>query len=156
MLQASESLGLSRVNGGNKVHGGGVHTVAHAGRLRAVIEDMAEMSFALFAGDFGTDHAEAAVRRFVNLVVDRLVKGRPTTAGIVLGLGRKQRCAATLADIGSFLKVVVVFSCVCPLGALLPEDAIFFWGEDSPPFRFRPGNFFYSGFVLFHGRFGSK
>ena len=48
----------------DEVHGGGVHAVAQAGWLGAVIEDVAEMRLAASAPDFGAFDAERGIALF--------------------------------------------------------------------------------------------
>jgi len=102
---------------------------------------MAEVAVAFFAGDLDANHAEAGVARDIDGVVDRLVKCRPTAAGVVLGFGQKQRRAAGFADVGAVLEMMIVFAGERPLGAFLPEDAVFLRGQCGPPFGLCLNNF---------------
>src|SRR5579871_5987716 len=63
-----------------------VHAVAQAGRLGAVIEDVAEMAAATAAVHLGTDHAEGTVLRFANRVLERLIEARPAGAAFEFGV----------------------------------------------------------------------
>src|SRR5262245_47278698 len=68
-----------------------VHAVTPAGRLRAIVEDVAEMAAAAAAVHLGPRHAEGAVGVGADGIVERLVEARPTGAALELGLGGKQR-----------------------------------------------------------------
>src|SRR6202048_771070 len=71
-----------------------VHAVAQAGRLRAVVEDVAEMAAAATAVNFGAQHAEGAVLGLADGVLERLIKTRPAGAALEFGVGREQRQGA--------------------------------------------------------------
>src|SRR4051794_36965420 len=71
-----------------------VHAVTQAGRLRAVVEDVAEMAAAAAAMDFGAQHAEGTVLGLPHRVVERLPETRPAGAALELGVGGKQRQVA--------------------------------------------------------------
>ena len=66
--------------GRDKVHRGGVDAVAQAGRVGAVIKNMAKVAVAFVAGDLDANHAEAGVACLVDGAIDRLEKRRPTAA----------------------------------------------------------------------------
>src|SRR5580693_5967838 len=68
-----------------------VHAVAQAGRLRAIVEDVAEMAAAATAVNFGAQHAEGAVLGLADGVLERLIKTRPAGAALEFGVGREQR-----------------------------------------------------------------
>ena len=78
--------------GGTETKGGAVDAETLAGRLRPVLEHVAQVSLALAASDF---HPRPALDRVVRLPLDsllllvrgdRLVERRPASARIVLGL----------------------------------------------------------------------
>ena len=79
-----------------EVERAGVDAVAQAGRLGAVVEDVAEVGVAAAADDFGAAHEEAVVGLGLDGVVDRLVEeARPAGAGVELGArSRTARLAA--------------------------------------------------------------
>src|ERR1700744_1928551 len=62
-----------------------VHAVAQACRLRAGVEDVAEMAAATAAMDLGAQHAEGAVLRLADRVLKRLIEARPAGAALELG-----------------------------------------------------------------------
>src|SRR3954471_20404133 len=90
-----------------EVHGDAVHAVAQPGRLRAVVEDVAEMPAATRAMDLGARHEERVVGRGLDRAVDWLVEARPTGAGVELGLGGEERLAAGRAGEGALALLVV-------------------------------------------------
>src|SRR4051812_35405916 len=101
-----------------------VHAVTEPGRLRPVVEDVAEMRFAKRAGYLGAGHAEAGVvgREHV-LLGDRLPEARPAGAGIILGVGDEERVVATDAAIEAGRMVVPIGAGEGRLGALLAGHA---------------------------------
>src|ERR1700676_3557435 len=85
-LQASGRRGSRRM----KYHCKAVHAVAQAGRLRAIVEDVAEMAAAAAAVNFGPQHAKSAVFGFADGILERLVTARPAGAALELRLRREQ------------------------------------------------------------------
>ncbi len=75
-----------------------VDAVAQSGRLRAVVEDVAEMSAAAAAMHLGADHAVGAILGLADIAFDRLVEARPARAALELGVeansGRSQPAQA--------------------------------------------------------------
>src|SRR5690606_10112268 len=71
-----------------------VYAVAQAGRRRAVVEDMAEMTAAAAAMHFGADHAEGRIPAFPHSLGNLAPEARPSGAGLELGLGRIDRQVA--------------------------------------------------------------
>src|ERR1700736_2785272 len=71
-----------------------VHAVAQARRLRAVVEDVAEMAAAAAAMYFGAQHAEGAVLGLADRVLQRLIEARPAGAAFELGVRGEQRQVA--------------------------------------------------------------
>ena len=65
-----------------------------SGRLRAVIEDMAEMTAATPAQGLGPHHHEGAIGLLDNGVGQRLIEARPAGAALELRLRREQRQVA--------------------------------------------------------------
>src|SRR3954470_17813909 len=86
-----------------------VDAVAQSGRSRTVLEHMAEMTIALRAQHFGSDHAVADVAFFVDMLVGR---GRgeagPAAAGIEFCVGFEQRLAAAGAGVGPLAMLMFV------------------------------------------------
>src|SRR5258707_15280281 len=92
-----------------------VHAVAQAGRLRPIVEHVAEMAAATAAVNFGPQHPKSAVLGFADGVFERLIKARPAGAALELGLRREQRQVAAgaarreggaLAKPNPFLRVI--------------------------------------------------
>ena len=71
-----------------------VHAVAQAGRLRPIVEDVAEMAAAAAAMNFGAQHPEGAVFGLADGVLERLVEARPAGAALKFGLRGEQRQVA--------------------------------------------------------------
>src|SRR6202020_2630239 len=71
-----------------------IHAVAQAGRLRPVVEDVAEMAAAAAAMNFGPQHPEGAVLGLADRVVERLIEARPAGAALEFGLRGEQRQVA--------------------------------------------------------------
>src|SRR5581483_326046 len=93
------------------------------GRLRAVIEDVAEVRAAAAALDLGADHAVARVLDLGDgVLVERLPEARPAGARLELGLGREERLPAADAAVGARVVVVPVSAGEGPLGALVARD----------------------------------
>src|ERR1700685_311073 len=63
-----------------------VHAIAQAGRLRPVVEDMAEMAAAAMARHRRARHAERAIGGLVDGLVQRRPKARPAGAAFEFGL----------------------------------------------------------------------
>src|ERR1700759_26022 len=78
-----------------------VHAVAQAGRLRSVVENVAEMAAAAAAMDLGAQHAEGAVFRLADRILQRLVEAGPAGAAFELGVGGEQRQVAAGAGEGA-------------------------------------------------------
>src|ERR1700743_482349 len=68
-IRTGKALGRGR-RGRMKHHRKAVHTAAQAGRLRPIVEHVAEMTAATTTVDFGPDHAEGAVLMFADGVVE--------------------------------------------------------------------------------------
>src|SRR2546430_13240687 len=71
-----------------------VDAIAQAGRLRSVVEDMAEMAAAAAAMHLSACHAEGAVLGLAERIFQRLIEARPAGAAFEFGVGRKQRQVA--------------------------------------------------------------
>src|SRR3954447_4599384 len=68
-----------------------VDAVAQAGRFRSIVEDVAEMTAAAAAMNFGPQHSEGAVLGLAHRVFDWLIEAGPTRAALELGLRGEQR-----------------------------------------------------------------
>src|SRR5690606_16665946 len=95
-----------------------VHAVALAGRLRAVVEDVAEVAVAAGAARLDPHHAVRAVFEEPDPVRrDGLPEARPARAGLVLGLGAEALEVAHRAAVGARLLGVPVDAGEGPFGA---------------------------------------
>ena len=128
-LEKRAGISWSRVSFPGEFEGGGVDAVAEAGWCGAVVEDVAEVGFALAALDFGPPHEEAVVGLGFDVVlVYGCGEAWPPGSRIKLSLGTEQVVAATDALVDSGLMVVPVRARVGSLGSLLPSDMKLFWG----------------------------
>src|SRR6478609_1078355 len=75
---------------GREIHRDAVHAVAQAGRLRAVVEDVAEMAAATAAMHFGAHGAEREVRARRDGLVERRPEARPAGMAVEFRARRKQ------------------------------------------------------------------
>src|ERR1700722_8083365 len=112
-----------------------VHAVAQAGRLRTVIEDVAEMAAAATAMNFATQHAEGAVFPFAHGIVERLIEARPAGAAFEFGFRREQRQVAAGAGEDTFAVLLQQRAGPRTLGAFLAEDFILLRRELGAPLR---------------------
>src|SRR4029077_14783579 len=93
--------------GGDELHGSRVHAVAQPRRLRAVLEDVAEMAAAARADDLDPAHEPGVVDVLVDrLLVDGGPEARPARAGLELRVGAEELLAAAGAHVGA-LGVIV-------------------------------------------------
>ena len=81
-LRAQASTAVGRLEGQRHA----VDAVALAGRRRAVVEDVAEMTAAAAAMDFGAGHEQRIVDLEADRIGQRFPETRPAGAGIELGL----------------------------------------------------------------------
>ncbi len=125
-----------------------VHAVAQPGRLRPVVEHMAEMAAAAAAMHFGPQHHEGAVLGGGHRIGQRLVEARPAGAAVELGLGGEQRLVATGASEGSLAMLLVQRAAVGPLGAMLAQDAVLRRGQLAMPLLRGPGHLEALGLAL--------
>src|SRR5437868_1274208 len=82
-----------------KIERHAVHAVALSGRLRTVVENVAEVAAAAAAMNFGSCHEKAAVALGFDRLVERRPKAWPAGATVELSVRRKQRLTATGAVI---------------------------------------------------------
>src|SRR5262249_49017510 len=112
----------------------GVHAVALAGRLGAVIEDVAQMAATAFTEDFVARHEEATVCFSCDAVFRKgLPKARPARTGIKLRLRVEKRVAAAGTEIGSLVFALGVFAGERPLRALFAKHVVLVRSQDPPP-----------------------
>ena len=123
------AISRGRVSFPGKFQGSGVYAVAEAGWCGAVVEDMAEVGFALAAQDSGPPHEEAVVGfAFDVVLVYGCGKTWPSGSRIKLSIGTEQVVAAANALVDSGLMVVPVRSRVGAFGSLLTSNVELFWG----------------------------
>jgi hypothetical protein len=119
----------------DEIHRGRVHTVAQAGRLRTIFENMANMRAAAVAHHFGPMHAVAAVDGGLDLLfLERGIKARPTASGVILGLGAEKLVPAADAQIHALVVEVPVAAGKSVLGAFLPGNRELLGGKKFAPF----------------------
>ena len=111
-----------------------VDAVAQAGRLRPVVEDVAEMAAAAAAMHFGAQHAEGAVLGLADRVFERLVEARPAGAALEFRLGGEQRQVAAGAGEDALAMLLEQRAGARPLGALLAQDLILLRRQLRAPF----------------------
>ena len=111
-----------------------VDAVAQAGRLRPVVEDVAEMAAAAAAMNFGAQHAEGAVLGLADGVFERLVEARPAGAALEFGLGGEQRQVAAGAGEDALAVLLQQRARARALGALLAQDFILLRRQLRAPF----------------------
>src|ERR1700730_3507947 len=111
------------------------HALARAGRLRSIVEDVADMAAAATAVNFGPQHPESAVFGLADGVIERLVKTRPAGAALEFRLRREQRQVA--AGAGEYALAVLLEQRArsWPLGALLAQNLILLRRQLRAPFR---------------------
>src|SRR3984957_16595148 len=112
-----------------------VHAVAQAGRLRSVVEDVAEMTAAAAAVNFGAQHSEGTVLGLADRVLERLIKTRPAGAALELGLRREQRQVAAGTGEDALAMLLEQRAAVRTLGAFLAQDFILLRGQLRAPLR---------------------
>src|SRR5580704_10667676 len=101
-----------------------VHAIAQAGRLRPVVEDVAEMAAAAMARYRRARHAERTVGGLVDGLVERRPKTRPAGAAFEFGLRREQRQVAAGAAEGTVAMLLEQFAGERPLGAFLAQHVV--------------------------------
>lgn len=121
--------------------GYGVDAVAEAGWCGAVVEDVAEVGFALVAQDFGSPHEEGVVGLVSNLaLVYGCREAWPASSRIKLSLRTEQVVAATDALVDAELMVVPARARVGSLGTLLSGYVKLFRGQLPLPLLFTLNN----------------
>src|SRR5271155_5314270 len=94
-----------------------VHAVAQAGRLRTVVENVAEMTAATAAMNFGAQHTEGAILMLPHGILQRLPEARPSSAAFVFRLRGEQRQVAAGTGKGAFAVLLEQRAGVRALGA---------------------------------------
>src|SRR5215467_13315815 len=88
-----------------------VDAVAQAGRLRAIVKDMPQVSIAAAAFHLGSQHAVTPIGFFFHrLTLRGRIEARPSAARIELRLGAKQLRAAADTFVGAGRFHVLVFA----------------------------------------------
>jgi hypothetical protein len=127
--EKSAGISVGRISFPGEFEGGGVDAVAEAGWCGAVVEDVAEMGFALAALDFGASHEEAVVGLGLDVVLAYgCDEAWPPSSRIKLSLRTEQVVAATDALVDAGLMLVPVRARVGSLGSLLPSNMKLFRG----------------------------
>src|SRR5262245_34324732 len=99
-----------------------IHAIAQAGRLGAVLKDVAEMTAAAAAMHLDALHEERIVLSGADgLSLDRLPKARPTGSALVLGCGIEQRQIATGTNERTLALLMVEGARSRRLGAMLAQ-----------------------------------
>ena len=114
-----------------------INAVAQAGRLGAVVEDVAEMTAAAPAMHLGANHAVAAIDGLADIALDRGIEARPARAALELGLGRKQRQVAAGAGENALAVLLQQRTGAGPLGAMIAQDLILLRCELGTPLGLR-------------------
>src|SRR6266571_5338253 len=134
-IAGSKSLSGRRWRGRMEDQCKAVHAVTQAGRLRPVVENVAEMAAATAAVNFGAQHPEGAVFGLADGVFKRLVKTRPAGAAFEFRLRGEQRQVAAGAGEDALAMLLEQRARSWPFGALLAQDFILLRRQLGPPFR---------------------
>src|SRR5438552_7617054 len=108
-----------------------VQAIAQPGRLRPVLEDMAEMPAAAAAMHLGAGHEEAAVGIGLDPVLERRREARPAGTAVELGAGVEQGLAAAGAVIDPGAVLLVERAHPGALGAVLAQHPVLL-GREAP------------------------
>jgi len=104
---------------------GRVHAIAQSRRLRAIIEDMAEMCATIRADDFGSRHSERVIRDLTNsLFIDLLIKAGPAGTRFEFCFRIKECLIADDAMVNAVLVVIPILSSVRTLGTFFLRNVI--------------------------------
>src|SRR5271168_4607969 len=114
-------------------HRHAVHAVAQAGRLGAIVEDVAQVPATAAAEHLGARHSVAVVLPLEDGVVHRFPEARPAGAAVEFGRRREQGLAAARAPEGPGTVLVVEWAAVRSLGARRPKHVILLRGQEVPP-----------------------
>src|SRR5665647_2688187 len=112
-----------------------VHAVAQAGRLRSIVEDVAEMTAAAAAVNFGPQHPEGAVFGLADGVLERLIETRPAGAAFEFSLGGEQRQIAAGAGEDALAMLLEQRARARAFGAFLAQDLVLLRRQLRAPFR---------------------
>src|SRR5579872_3838657 len=118
-----------------EAEGNAVHAVAQTGRLRTVVEDVAEMRPAYGALRFDAHHAMAAISLFLDRVAgNRRGEAGPAGARIELRFGSEERRPTCDAAVEPGVLFVPIWAGEGPLGAGLASNPILLGRELGAPF----------------------
>src|ERR1700730_15035540 len=109
---------------GHEFQGNAVHAVAQAGRLRAVVKDVAKMSAAAPAMHLGALHPKTPVGFGAHRAFDGTPKARPAGAAVELGLRLEKRKLAAGAGEDPLALLVKQRAAEGRLRVLTPEHLI--------------------------------
>src|SRR5262249_40358582 len=131
------ALRLRACRGGLEFQRDTVHAVALSGRLRPVVEHVAEMAAAAPAVHLGAWNDQAVIVRSAHRILDRRKEARPAGAALDLGLGPDQRQIAPGAAEDARPMLVVERARMRPLRPVLAQPPELLRAQDLLPFRFR-------------------
>ena len=116
---------LDELRRGDEAHRRGVHAVAHAGRTRAVVEQVAEVRVGVSRANLRARHAQRAIglRRDV-LGHERTREARPAGAGLELVGRAEERLAGDDVHVNARLVVVPICVLERPLGGFVLRDLV--------------------------------
>lgn len=107
-----------------------IDAVALAGGLAwSVIEDVAEMSATVSAGNFGPLHAVRAISGVAHGAGNRLIKARPAAARIVLGVRAEQNCTTVRAGVVAIVSDMQKLAGKRRFGGLVEQDGFLLCAE---------------------------
>src|ERR1700694_2595498 len=112
-----------------------VHAVAQAGRLRPIVEDVAEMAAATAAVNFGPQHPKGPVLGLADGVLERLIKTRPAGTALEFRLRREQRQIAAGAGENALAMLLEQRARTGTLGTFLAQDFILLRRQLRAPLR---------------------
>ena len=99
------------------------------------MENVAEVTAAAAAEDFGSGHSVASIEIFEDFIlIDYIGKGGPAAVGVEFAVGPEQDLAAGGAFIDAGLEEVIVFAGEGAFGTFLPEDEELIGGQFLLPF----------------------
>jgi hypothetical protein len=125
---------------------GRVDTVALAGGIRTVVENVAEVGVASAALDLGARHSVARVGFGLDgFLAGGSIKAGPSGAGVIFRVGAKKGLAATSALVGAGRFSVGILTGERGLSSLLPGHIVLIRREFLLPIGFVLGDFFGHG-----------
>lgn len=111
--------------GSVEIESNGIDTIALAGRVGAIVENVTEMSSALPTDDLRPLHSEAVIGPQLDIsLFNDVVETRPSTSRLEFGVGVEQRRLANDAHVRSILRMIPVFSGECLLRSRFLRDVV--------------------------------